>query len=69
MSDRKTESLYTAASLAKLPVKELAKICEKKFGPLVSVTYESCDRDTLIKAIINNDDYVFYADLPKGALA
>ena len=49
--------------------KELAEICVVKFGYSIGVTYESCKRTTLIKAIINNDDNVFYEGLPSNALA
>ena len=49
--------------------KELAGICVGKFGYSVGVTYELCRRSTLIKAIINNDDNVFYEELPPGELA
>lgn len=60
---------YTEEELKEKNQKELAEICVGKFGYSVGVTYELCRRSTLIKAIINNDDNVFYEELPSGELA
>lgn len=60
---------YTEQELKEKTQKELAEICVGKFGYSVGVTYKLCRRATLIKAIINNDDNVFYEELPPGELA
>ena len=60
---------YTEEELKEKTQKELAEICVGKFGYSVGVTYESCRRATLIKAIINNDDNVFYESLPPDVVA
>ncbi len=60
---------YTEDELKDKTQKEIAGICVSKFGYSVGVSYESCDRATLIKAIINNDDNVFYEGLPAKAFA
>lgn len=60
---------YTEEELKEKTQKELAEICVGKFGYSVGVTYELCRRSTLIKVIINNDDNVFYEELPPGELA
>ena len=54
---------YTEEELKEKTQKELAEICVGKFGYSIGVTYESCRRSTLIKAIINNDDFNIIRDL------
>lgn len=60
---------YSEEELKEKSQKELAEICISKFGYSMGVTYESCSKAILIKAIINNDDNVFYKSLPSNVLA
>lgn len=60
---------YTEEELKEKNQKELAEICVGKFGYSVGVTYESCRRAPLIRAILNNDDNVFYEEITPGELA